>query len=142
VGTKVVVKVYKCRRKRLRKPSPITYLRGVFDSSMKTINLAWILPTTRADGTALAVADIAYVLVEMGVVPPAGTDVAYAELAKTLDTALVVPDVESGQYSFRFTVVDKQVPAKSSAPVLVNVDVPVPELAAPGEVTGVTVTLS
>jgi hypothetical protein len=135
----LVVKVIVKRRGRLKRPRPVSNLKAKVDHAMKTVNLNWILPTTRVDGTALAPEAIAHTLVEIS-----SDGVLFAELAKVAspETALIVPELESGTWTFRLTVVDKQKTPKLSAPVSVVVEVPVVELAAPSEITGITVVLS
>lgn len=106
---------------------------------MSNVRVKWDLPTTRVDGKALAVADIASSLVFIKV--QGAPD--YAPLAEVMapTAELLQTDLEPGDYSFRVQAVDKQVPPKASAPVDGAINIPVPVLAAPSPVAGLTITV-
>jgi hypothetical protein len=101
----------------------------------RNVRLRWALPTQREDGSALLPADIAGVRIGVKVDGDPG---AFADLgvapASQLD--LLVPDLEPGMWHFQAIVIDRQVPAKESAPVVTSIDVPVPVFAAPEAVSG------
>ena len=104
-----------------------------------TINLAWVLPTTRTDGTPLAPADIAHT--DVSVSDNSGSTWNVVASVAAPDSALVVPGFAPGTFQFKLVVVDKQTPPKSSADALATVTVNAPALAAPSPATSITATV-
>jgi hypothetical protein len=98
------------------------------------IRLTWDDPVVREDGSALATVDIASVEVAMKV----GGAPEFTAVGSVLPDVMYFEqtDLPPGDYEFRVTVVDKQIPPRSSASVTVAINVPVPIKAAPGAVTG------
>ena len=115
---------------------------------MKTVNLNWDLPTTRVDGSALLVSEIAGVLIQISA--DNGANFSDLEFVQAPDNALVVPDLVDGDYIFRAIVVDKQAPPLSSAATDRTINVssqpgptPTPTvLAAPSPIAELRITIS
>lgn len=99
----------------------------------KNVRFNYVLPTTREDGSPLAVSDIAYVDVQLN----AGAGFATVEHNPATLTSVTLTELEPGTYTARFVVVDRQDSPKSSVPADISVGVPVDVLAAPNAVTDV-----
>jgi hypothetical protein len=121
-----------------RRPSAVRHLKlrervlHYQGRDMLTFTLAWTLPTTRTDGSALAPTDIANVIVadSMGIsttLPGAATTFTTGDLSAA-----------PGAHAFSVSVVDTN--GLASAPDVAVGTVPVPTTAAPSAVTGLTVT--
>ena len=100
---------------------------------MATIRLTWNDPVVREDDSALAAADIASIEVAMRV----GGAPEFTAIGSVPPGVMLFEqtDLPPGDYEFRFTVVDKQIPPRSSASEVIAVNVPVPVKAAPGAIT-------
>jgi hypothetical protein len=106
----------------------------------RNVRLRWQLPVTRADGSALAIGDIAEVRVGVKVDGDPGP---YAPLgaAPPSQLDLLVPELETGIWHFQAVVVDKQTSPKLSDPAFASVDVPVPIFAVPSAVVNFSATV-
>jgi len=101
---------------------------------MKSATISWVLPLVRDDGEALDPADIDFVDVGMS----ADLGQTFGDLTQVLPTDpqnVFVPDLEIGDWHFRFVVQDSK--GDRSMEVFYVVSVP-DERAAPGIVTDVT----
>ena len=103
---------------------------------MLTINLTWVLPTTRIDGSPLNPSDIASVTV---LDQFTGTTTNLPGTATSFTTGDVTG--QTGDHTFGVTVTDTQTPPITSQVETVTVTVPAVALAAPSPVTGLTGTL-
>lgn len=120
--------------KRKAAPSNITNLRGTQIMS-KTVKLVWVDPSSRVDGSPLPAGQIAKVVVSMSA--DAGAN--FVELG-SVDAGVQTfsqADLPDGTYQFQVVVVDKQSPAKVSAPASVEVVV-VTVLSEPSPVANLT----
>jgi hypothetical protein len=106
----------------------------------RNVRLRWQLPSTRIDGSPLAVSDIAEVRLGVKVDGDPGP---YAVLgsAPPSQLELLVPELEPGIWHFRAEVVDKQLVPRTSDPAFASADVPLPILAAPSAVISFTATV-
>jgi hypothetical protein len=106
---------------------------------MSAIRITWKDPAVRSDGVPLDVSELARIDVSMRV----------AGAPEFTIIAAVAPGVQSftqtdlppGDYEFSLVAVDTQTPSRSSVGVVVAVNIPVPVLAAPGDVTDVLATV-
>ena len=105
---------------------------------MANVNFVWTLPSTRADGKALSPSEIANVEILFGLPGLPATSLGKFSPG-TLSTSL--NDVEPGDYIASAFVTDTQNPPAVSTGRNVLVNIPVPRLAVPGDVT-LTVNLS
>jgi hypothetical protein len=108
---------------------------------MKTINLTWILPTTRVDGSPLPATGIAHSVLFMSA--DGGVNWSEMDMFAAPETAAVVPDLIDGDYHFRLVIVDTQ--GKSSGPIETSINVPnggPALLAAPSPANGFTATIA
>jgi hypothetical protein len=98
---------------------------------MLTFTLTWVLPVTRTDGSALAPTDIAKVTVadSLGI----SSDLPAGAVSFTTGDLSAAP----GAHAFSVTVTDTA--GNVSPPDVAVGTVPVPTLAAPGPVTGLTI---
>lgn len=101
----------------------------------KTVKLIWVDPSTRVDGSALLPDQIEGIHVFMS----ADLGANYVELGSVAPgiQTFSQTDLPDGTYKFRVVVVDKQVPAKQSAPTELDVAV-VTILAEPASVSGLS----
>jgi hypothetical protein len=100
---------------------------------MSNIRLNWKDPATREDGSTISAAEIDRVDIAIRV-DGAPDFTPIDSVPAGVQTALVT-DLPPGDYEFTVTVVDTQVPPRSSAVAVVSVTIPAPPLAAPGSVT-------
>jgi hypothetical protein len=125
-----------------RRPSPVRHLRlheqvlHYQGRDMLTFTLAWVLPTTRVDGSALAATDIKSVLIRdsLAVDPTAPIILDPATTSFTTDDESAVP----GAHAFSVSVIDQD--GLESPPDVAVGTVPSPANAAPSPVSGLTIT--
>jgi hypothetical protein len=87
----------------------------------KTVKLTWEDPSSRVDGSPLPAGQIGAVVVSMS----ADSGANFVELGSVGAGVQTFSqtDLPDGKYQFKVVVVDKQNPAKSSAPVTIEVEV-------------------
>ena len=106
----------------------------------KTVELTWLDPSVRADGSPLSAAEIASVKVLMSA--DAGANFTELGSVGAGAQAFAQTDLPDGTYIFKVVVVDTQVDPKSSSGVTIEVAViTVVVLSAPGDVTNLTATV-
>lgn len=88
-----------------KKPSKVTDITSEIDMS-KNVTVRWVLPTTRQGGGELLPADIEHTRAELSA--DGGANFSELDLvAPDVAQEVFVPDMEVGEWHFRFTVFDK-----------------------------------